>query len=194
MTPEQIAAVPAAFARAAARARTAGYDAVQIHAAHGYLLSEFLSPFFNKRTDEYGGDPGRNSRLAAEVVAAVREAVAPDYPVLIKLNSEDFLPGGATVDDLLVTAEAVQGAGVDAIELSGGTSLSGDYRSVRTGAALARRPRRLLPRRGPDPAGPRGAVDPGGRLRTLAEAQRVVHDGVAGSSAFRGHFSASPIS
>ncbi len=119
MTPEQIAAVPRAFARAAARARAAGYDAVQIHAAHGYLLSEFLSPFFNKRVDGYGGDPARRARLVAEVVAAVREAVGPDFPVLIKLNSEDFLPGGATTDDLLVTAAAVQEAGVDAIELSG---------------------------------------------------------------------------
>ena len=96
MTPDQIAAVPPAFARAAARARTAGYDAVQIHAAHGYLLSEFLSPFFNQRTDEYGGDaPGQGRDWRREVVAAVREAVGPDFPVLIKLNSEDFLPGGS---------------------------------------------------------------------------------------------------
>ena len=164
MTPAQIAAVPPAFARAAARARAAGYDAVQIHAAHGYLLSEFLSPFFNRRTDRYGGDPGRRARLAAEVVAAVREAVGPDFPVLIKLNSEDFLPGGATTDDLLVTAAAVQQAGVDAIELSGGTSLSGDYRSVRTGEALRGPARRLLRGRRPQAqADIEGAAHPGRR-------------------------------
>jgi 2,4-dienoyl-CoA reductase-like NADH-dependent reductase (Old Yellow Enzyme family) len=136
LTLDQIAAVTAAFARAAVRARAAGYDAVQIHAAHGYLLSEFLSPFFNRRTDEYGGDARSRARLAAEVVGAVRASVGSDYPVLIKINSDDFLPGGITVDDMLATAAAVQEAGVDAIEVSGGTSLSGDYRSVRTGAAL----------------------------------------------------------
>ena len=115
-----------------------GYDAVQIHAAHGYLLSEFLSPFFNRRTDEYGGDAPGRARLAVEVVAAVREAVGPDFPLLIKLNAADFLPGGATVDDLLVTAALVHEAGVDAIEVSGGTSLSGDYRSVRDGGGPPR--------------------------------------------------------
>jgi 2,4-dienoyl-CoA reductase-like NADH-dependent reductase (Old Yellow Enzyme family) len=180
MTADQVAAVPPAFARAAARARAAGYDAVQIHAAHGYLLSEFLSPYFNRRADEYGGDAWGRARLAAEVVAAVRTAVGPDYPVLIKLNSEDFLPGGATVDDLLVTAAAVQGAGVDAVELSGGTSLSGDYRSVRTGEALRRRrgayyEAAALKLR-PSLKVPLMLV---GGIRTLAEAERVVAEGVA---------------
>ena len=180
MTLEQVEAVPPAFARGAVRARAAGYDAVQIHAAHGYLLSEFLSPFFNRRTDRYGGDPVHRARLAAEVVAAVREAVGPDFPVLIKLNSEDFLPGGATTDDLLVTAAAVQEAGVDAIELSGGTSLSGDYRSVRTGEALRGR-------RGAYYAAPALKLKPTlmvplmlvGGIRTLAEAERVVAEGIA---------------
>ena len=180
MTAEQIAAVPQAFAAAAARAAAAGYDAVQIHAAHGYLLSSFLSPFFNKRTDEYGGDAGQRVRLAGEVVAAVRGAVGPDYPVLIKINSEDFLPGGITVDDMLVTAAAVAKAGADAIELSGGTSLSGDFRSVRTGAALhgsrgayyqaaALRLKRSL----------KVPIMLVGGVRTLAEAERIVAEGVA---------------
>jgi 2,4-dienoyl-CoA reductase-like NADH-dependent reductase (Old Yellow Enzyme family) len=180
MTLEEAATVPAAFARAAARVRAAGFDAVQIHAAHGYLLSEFLSPFFNERSDEYGGGAPQRARLVSEVVAAVRAAVGPDYPVLIKLNSEDFLPGGATVADLLVTAAALQAAGVDAIELSGGTSLSGDYRSVRTGAALrgrrtayyeaaaqALRPNLTVP-----------LILVGG-VRTVAEAERIVAEGVA---------------
>ena len=180
MTLDEITAVTTAFGRAAARARAAGYDAVQIHAAHGYLLSEFLSPFFNRRTDAYGGDARGRTRLAMEVVGAVRASVGSDYPVLIKLNSEDFLPGGITVDDMLVTAAAVQEAGVDAIEMSGGTSLSGDYRSVRTGAALR---------------GSRGAYYKAaalrlkphlrvplmlvGGIRTLAEAERLVGDGAA---------------
>lgn len=132
MSIADMAAVTAAFANAAQRAQAAGFDAVQIHAAHGYLLSEFLSPLFNKRHDAYGGDASGRARLAVDVVAAVRAAVGPDYPVLIKMNSEDFVPGGATVDDMLESAIAIVQAGVDAIELSGGTSLSGDLGPLRT--------------------------------------------------------------
>jgi 2,4-dienoyl-CoA reductase-like NADH-dependent reductase (Old Yellow Enzyme family) len=180
MTLEEIAAIPSAFAQAALRARIAGYDAVQIHAAHGYLLSSFLSPFFNKREDGYGGDAERRARLAVEVVSEVRQAVGPHYSVLIKINTEDFLPGGATVDDMLVTAAMVQEAGIDAIELSGGTSVSGDFRSVRTGSALRGR-------RGPyyEPAArrlkerSRVPVMLVGGIRTLAEAERVVAEGIA---------------
>ncbi len=113
-----------AFANAAARAQAAGFDAVQIHAAHGYLLSQFLSPFFNRRTDEYGGDVQGRARLPREVIAAVRAAVGPGYPVLIKINSEDFIPGGMTVDQMLETVPILEEAGIDAVELSGGTFLS----------------------------------------------------------------------
>jgi 2,4-dienoyl-CoA reductase-like NADH-dependent reductase (Old Yellow Enzyme family) len=179
MTIEEVAAIPPAFGRAAARARAAGYDAVQIHAAHGYLLSSFLSPFFNKRGDRYGGAAADRARLVAEVVGAVRQAVGPDYPVLIKLNSEDFVPGGATVDDMLTTAAIVEQAGVDAIELSGGTSLSEDYRSVRTGLALRGRrgayyvaAAKRLKRESRLP------VMLVGGIRTLAEAEGLVADGI----------------
>ena len=132
MSLADIAAVTHAFAAAAVRARAAGCDAVQIHAAHGYLLSEFLSPLFNQRTDEYGGSTAGRARFAVEVVAAVRAAVGPDLPVLIKMNSEDFVPGGLTVDEMLESAALIAEAGVDAIELSGGTSLSGDLGPIRT--------------------------------------------------------------
>ena len=94
MSLADIAAVTQAFAAAAGRAKTAGCDAIQIHAAHGYLLSEFLSPLFNKREDEYGGTVANRARLAVEVIGAIRAVVGPDYPVLIKMNSEDFVPGG----------------------------------------------------------------------------------------------------
>lgn len=124
MSEAEMAAVIASFAAAAGRAKDAGFDAVQIHAAHGYLLSQFLSPFFNKRTDGYGGDlPGR-VRLAREVVQAVRATVGPQYPVFIKINSEDFVPGGMTVDNMLETVPILEAAGLDAVELSGGTFLS----------------------------------------------------------------------
>lgn len=125
MTRDDIEAVTEAFARAAVRARKAGFDAVQIHAAHGYLLSQFLSPFFNKRKDEYGGGLENRARLAVQVFKAIRKAVGPDFPVFIKLNSEDFLPAGLTVEDMLQAAAMLEENGIDAIEMSGGTFLSG---------------------------------------------------------------------
>jgi 2,4-dienoyl-CoA reductase-like NADH-dependent reductase (Old Yellow Enzyme family) len=136
MTLADIEAVVQAFGGAARRAQAAGYDAVQIHAAHGYLLSEFLSPLFNKRKDAYGGSLAGRARLAVEVTAAVRATVGPDYPVLVKMNSEDFVPSGMTTDDMLGTAALLAAAGADAIELSGGTSLSGDLGPLRTRSGI----------------------------------------------------------
>ncbi|ABA87332.1 NADH-dependent flavin oxidoreductase, Oye family [Syntrophotalea carbinolica DSM 2380] len=134
MTAADIRRVVEAFAAAALRAKKAGFDAVQIHAAHGYLLSEFLSPYFNQRTDEYGGPVENRAKLVLEVLQAVRKAVGPDYPVLIKLNSEDFVEGGVTVEDMLKVAERLQQAGIDAVEMSGGTIYaSGDMSSLRPG-------------------------------------------------------------
>ena len=132
MQSADIARVTRAFAAAAKRAQTAGFDAVQIHCAHGYLLSSFLSPFFNQRHDEYGGGTASRARFAVEVVQAVREAVGPDFPVLMKMNSEDFIAGGLTVEDMLQSAALLAAAGVDAMELSGGTSLSGELGPLRT--------------------------------------------------------------
>jgi 2,4-dienoyl-CoA reductase-like NADH-dependent reductase (Old Yellow Enzyme family) len=180
MTLEDIAAVPPAFARAAARARAAGFDAVQIHAAHGYLLSSFMSPFCNKRDDAYGGDPVRRTRLVVEVVEAVRAAVGPDYPVLIKVNAADFVDGGLTEDDMLESAVLLERAGVDAIELSGGIALSGDYRPIRTGRAVSEGPEvyyeaaslRLKQK-------VKVPVMLVGGIRTLATAERLVAEGVA---------------
>ena len=114
----------ASFARAAGRAKEAGFDAVQIHAAHGFLLSQFLSPAFNRRTDEYGGSIEKRARLLLEVMKDVREAVGPQYPVLVKLNSEDFLDGGMTREEAVQVSSMLEKASVDAIEFSGGTVAS----------------------------------------------------------------------
>jgi 2,4-dienoyl-CoA reductase-like NADH-dependent reductase (Old Yellow Enzyme family) len=124
-----------AFAVAATRARRAGFDAVQIHAAHGYLLSQFLSPATNRRSDEYGGSLANRSRIVLEIVRATRAAVGSDYPILIKLNSEDFIEGGFSVGEMLDVSSQLQGEGVDAVELSGGT-LNGasGFTPVRPGA------------------------------------------------------------
>jgi 2,4-dienoyl-CoA reductase-like NADH-dependent reductase (Old Yellow Enzyme family) len=121
---KDIAAIISAFARAAGRAKQAGFDAIQIHAAHGFLLSQFLSPAFNKRKDEYGGVLENRARLLLEAVKSVRETVGSEYPVLIKLNSEDFLEGGMTREEAIRVAGLLEKASVDAIELSGGTVAS----------------------------------------------------------------------
>ncbi len=133
MTETDIAAVVEAFGLAAGRAREAGFDAVQIHAAHGYLLSQFLSPALNKRTDAYGGSLENRARALMEVLGSVRSAVGPDFPVLVKMNSQDFIEEGLTVEDSAAVAMMLQEGGIDAIELSGGTFLSGKNIPSRVG-------------------------------------------------------------
>jgi len=121
MTREDIDRVVQGFGDAAARAQRAGFDAVQIHAAHGYLLSQFMSPFYNRRTDAYGGSALNRGRIVFEVYDRVRQAVGREYPVLIKLNCTDFLDDGLQLSDVVLTAKRLEEDGIDAIELSGGT-------------------------------------------------------------------------
>lgn len=135
LTPEEISEICAAFGRAAGRAKAAGFDAVQIHSAHGYLLSEFLSPFFNRRKDGYGGSVENRARIVLKVFRNIRREVGDDFPVLIKLNSQDFIDGGLTVDDMLAVASMLEKEGIDAVEMSGGTIYaSGEFSAIRTGS------------------------------------------------------------
>ena len=113
-----------AFSEAALRAQKAGFDAVQVHSAHGYMLSSFLSPRYNHRTDEYGGSIENRARLLFEVYENIRSVVGNDYPVFVKMNSEDFIEGGMTVPTMLRTAAMLAFKGIDAIELSGGVQES----------------------------------------------------------------------
>lgn len=113
------------FAAAAVRAREIGYDAVQLHFAHGYLGSQFLSPYYNKRTDDYGGPIENRVRFLLEVYDRTRRAVGDDFPVMAKLNVEDFLDEGLTQEEGLFAAERLDEAGIDLIEVSGGTADSG---------------------------------------------------------------------
>jgi 2,4-dienoyl-CoA reductase-like NADH-dependent reductase (Old Yellow Enzyme family) len=131
MTVEDVQGIVEAFAAAALRAKAAGFDGVQIHAAHGYLLSQFLSPAFNRRTDEYGGGVENRTRLVLQVYQGIRRAVGDNYPVFVKLNTEDFLPDGLTVEDSLQTGAMLDQAGVDAVELSGGAEFSGKFSPFR---------------------------------------------------------------
>ncbi|MFO7877860.1 MAG: NADH:flavin oxidoreductase [Desulfovermiculus sp.] len=131
MSTAEIAEVREAFAAAAQRARQAGFDAVQIHAAHGYLLSQFLSPYFNRRTDAFGGSVENRAKLVVEVLRSIREQVGPDYPVLIKINAQDFLQPGLSTEEMVEVCRMLEAKGLDGVELSGGTPLSGDFIPVR---------------------------------------------------------------
>ncbi len=113
------------FAAAARRAQQVGFDAVQLHFAHGYLGSQFLSPYYNRRSDEYGGSFENRFRFLKEVYKAVRLAVGREYPVMAKLNSEDFIEGGLSLDDGVRAALELERLGLDMIEVSGGTADSG---------------------------------------------------------------------
>lgn len=137
MTEADIKAVVTAFARAARRARAAGFDGVQIHSAHGYLLSQFLSPWFNQRTDSYGGSLENRARLLVQVYDAVRRAVGNAYPVLVKINAEDFVAGGLSAEESLQVCRMLAERGVDAIEMSGGTFNTGGLSFARTGDRLS---------------------------------------------------------
>lgn len=133
MTMADIERVIDAFAAAARRAKACGFDAVQLHAAHGYLINQFLSPHTNLRTDIYGGDLTGRSRFLLAICARVRGAVGPNYPVLVKLNGSDNLAEGLDLDEAVLVARALDAAGIDAIEVSSGTPASGDRNPLRRG-------------------------------------------------------------
>lgn len=120
LTKEDIQTLVSAFADAAKRAKNAGFDGVQIHSAHGYLLCQFLSPAYNRRQDEYGGSIENRARVHLEVYNAIRNAVGKDFPVLIKINSEDHIDNGLSLEDSIAASKMLTDAGLDAIELSGG--------------------------------------------------------------------------
>ncbi len=133
MTVEDIRHVVSAYGAAAKRAQQAGFDGVQIHSAHGYLLSQFLSPAFNQRNDQYGGDIRSRARALIEVLQSVRRAVGQDYPVLVKMNCQDFIDNGLTLEDSLQAAALLAENGIDAIELSGGILTGGKLSPSRMG-------------------------------------------------------------
>ena len=134
MPVEELAGIRDAFAEAAARAKSVGFDGVSLHAAHGYLLSQFLSPFYNRRRDEYGGSVGNRARFPMEVLRAVRAKVGDDFFVMAKINTNDYLgEKGATEEMSIESCRILADAGLDMIETSGGMP-----RSI--GQALYERP------------------------------------------------------
>ncbi|WP_455928570.1 NADH:flavin oxidoreductase/NADH oxidase family protein [Pseudomonas fluorescens] len=136
MTAEGIAEVIQRFARTARLGEQAGFTGVEIHAAHGYLVSQFLSPLSNQRTDAWGGSLENRARLLLDIVKAVRAVVSREFAVAVKLNSADFQRGGFTADDAKQVVEWLNDLGVDLVELSGGSyeapAMQGDARDGRT--------------------------------------------------------------
>jgi len=119
-TRDDIQELVQAFAQAAERARQAGFDGIQIHSAHGYLLSQFLSPAFNRRADDYGGSLENRSRIHREILAAVRDRLGPDFPILIKINCRDFADNGLRLEDSVQVGQMLADQGLDGVEVSGG--------------------------------------------------------------------------
>jgi len=120
-----------AFGQAALRGKSAGFDGAQIHAAHGYLLNQFLSPAFNKRKDQYGGSIENRAYILIEILRNIRKQVGNNYPVLIKMNSRDFLEGGLELEESIKAGAMLKEEGIDAIEISGGTAVSGKLSPIR---------------------------------------------------------------
>ena len=179
MSVEEIEEVVDSFGHSARRAREAGFDGVQLHGAHGYLINQFLSPLTNVRNDMYGGSSTKRFRFLEEVYRSVREQVGPDYPVTIKLSGSDNLEGGLQIEDALFYAKELEELGIDAVEVSAGTSGSGEGVPVRKGitgpekegynASHARTIRREM----------KVPVILVGGLRSYPVITRMLHDGTA---------------
>ncbi|MBI9047095.1 MAG: NADH:flavin oxidoreductase [Anaerolineaceae bacterium] len=136
MTPAEVEEVIDAFGQAARRAKEAGFDGVQIHAAHGYLNSQFLSPLINKRTDRWGGSAEKRMNLLRDISQAIRDQVGPDYLVMIKLGLEDGVEGGLPLDEGLKVVAKLTGMGIDAVEISGGIG-GGEIQIIRKGVKVS---------------------------------------------------------
>ena len=136
MTQQKIEEVIQRFASTARLAEQAGFSGVEVHAAHGYLLSQFLSPLSNQRTDQWGGSLENRARLLLEIVKAVRAVVSPAFAVAVKLNSADFQRGGFSAEDAQQVVQMLNGLAVDLVELSGGSyeapAMQGQSRDGRT--------------------------------------------------------------
>jgi 2,4-dienoyl-CoA reductase-like NADH-dependent reductase (Old Yellow Enzyme family) len=125
ITSAEMRQLPSEYATTARLAQQAGFGGVQIHAAHGFLLSQFLSPLFNRRSDEYGGAIANRMRPLLQAIEATRSAVGSDFPIAVKLNSSDQLEGGFDQEDALKVMAALDGSSVDLIDISGGTYFPG---------------------------------------------------------------------
>ena len=181
MTKEEILATVEDFGQAARRVRDAGGDGVIIHALYGYGISQFLSPLYNKRTDNYGGTTKNRARICSDIIKRIKEIAGRDFPVMVKINASDLEPGGNTIDDAIDILKRLKTAGVDGVECSGGMGFyrkSGDnvMSKVRSGeldkdawfSAFARQMKEALPL-------PVALV---GGIRSYEKVMQLLNDGV----------------
>ena len=119
LTSEHIGEVVTLFKKAAIRANTAGYDGIQLHVAHGFFLSKFISPLYNSRDDDYGGSALRRAKILGEILDRIRTAVGREFCVITKINCDDFVDGGLTISDCIAACSVMAAHGIDAIEISG---------------------------------------------------------------------------
>jgi NADPH2 dehydrogenase len=122
LTAAEIQNIIEAFASAARRVKEAGFDGVEIHSAHGYLLNQFYSPLTNKRSDKYGGNVLNRIRIHLDVIAAVRSVVGNDFPVFLRLGADDHIKGGTTIEDSVIASREFEKAGINILDISGGFS------------------------------------------------------------------------
>jgi len=171
LTAEEIAGVVAAFAAAARRAFTAGFRVVEIHAAHGYLLHEFLSPLSNKRTDAYGGSLENRTRLVRETVQAVRRVWPENLPLFLRISATDWVEGGWDIAQSVELARQIKPLGVDLVDCSSGNLVPGAKIPTTPGfqVPFAERIRRE--------AGVRTAAV--GLIREAAQADQIIRQGQA---------------
>ncbi|MHB8094686.1 MAG: NADH:flavin oxidoreductase [Candidatus Aminicenantales bacterium] len=166
-----------AFIAAGGRAVRAGYDGVQLHVAHGYLLSAFISAHTNRRTDEWGGSTANRARIIVAIVRGIKDAAGSGFPVMVKLNSTDFLAGGLTLEESVEIAALLEAAGIDAIEVSGGIAESRTG-SVWPGLRDESGEGYFIPAAASIKAAVRIPVSGLGGIRTLAVAERFMADGL----------------
>ncbi|MBU0944053.1 MAG: NADH:flavin oxidoreductase [Proteobacteria bacterium] len=179
ITAEGIQRLVGFYSQAAKRAQDSGFDGIEIHSGHGYFLSQFLSPAYNRRQDEYGGSINNRARIHLLIYQAIREVVGKEYPILIKMNCADFIENGLTIDDSLKAARLFADAGFDAIEVSGGIIRTGKLSPSRPGIReeskeayfkeYAQRFKREI----------KAPLILVGGLRSFAVAEKVLGDGIA---------------
>ncbi|MEW6359844.1 MAG: NADH:flavin oxidoreductase [Planctomycetota bacterium] len=178
LTHDEILGIIAAYGQAARRAKEAGFDAIQLHGAHGYLISQFNSPYLNCRTDEWGGSPEKRMRFVLAVYDAVRKAVGEGFPIFIKINCQDCVEGGLEPAESSRIAAALVAKGLCAVEISGGT---GDVWNeiIRTDVLPGKNEAYFEPHVKPFREAVNVPLMLVGGMRSPSVMQRIVADGVA---------------
>jgi 2,4-dienoyl-CoA reductase-like NADH-dependent reductase (Old Yellow Enzyme family)/thioredoxin reductase len=137
LTIDEIQGITKDFVDAAIRVQKAGFDGIEIHGAHGYLIQQFMSPYSNRRSDSYGGSLVNRTKFAVEITEEVRKAVGPEFPIIFRISAEEYVPGGLTIAETKAIAKIIEAAGADAIHVSVGNYTSGCYISPGAGMKKA---------------------------------------------------------